>query len=408
MNHADVAGESTVHGAAGPALGYLYQSYLPLVEFAKRAPANPELLVRLELLDDVEFEDGYGAKDLLQSKHHVDEAASLTDASVDLWRSINAWITAIESVTGEETPSLTLLTTATASEGSAVRLLSGSEELRDHRRAAEILRATALSSVNQTTQPWRNRFSRLSKSAQDALVEAIVIADAQTQIDGLDEELADALFWAIPGAEHREDFIAHVKGWWLGIVVSLLIGEIPAFSAIDMLRELADIRDQFGPDNLPTDPGLPDPDAGEIAAYEERTFVGQLRLIVATQPQLALAIRDCHRAFTQRSQWLRRDLIGIGEIDRFERRLVEEWRFVFTNLTAELDGDADEQERERCGREVFSQAATTARARVRAKYEEAFMTRGSLHLLSEECKVGWHPDFEARIQQLLEPVVEAQ
>jgi len=81
------------------------------------------------LLDDVEFEDGYGAKDLLQSKHHVDEAASLSDASVDLWPSINAWITAIESVTGEEIPSLTLLTTATAAEGSAVRLLSGSERV---------------------------------------------------------------------------------------------------------------------------------------------------------------------------------------------------------------------------------------------------------------------------------------
>lgn len=401
-------GGATAHGAAGPALGYLYQSYLPLVELARRAPSNPELLVRLELLDDVEFEDGYGAKDLLQSKHHVDETASLSDASVDLWRSINAWMTAIESVTGEEIPSLTLLTTATAVEGSAVRFLYGSQDVRDHRRAAEILRATALSSVNQTTQPWRSRFSRLSRGAQDALVEAIVIADAQTQIDGLDEELTSALFWAIPGTDHRDDFIAHVKGWWLGIVVGLLTGEIPAFSAIDMLREIADIRDQFGPDNLPTDPGLPDPDGGEIAAYEERTFVGQLRLIAATEPQLALAIRDCHRAFTQRSQWLRRDLIGIGEIDRFERRLVEEWQFIFTNLTAELDGGANEQERQRCGREVFTQAAGTARARVRAKYEEAFMTRGSLHLLSEECKVGWHPDFEARIQQLLEPVVEAQ
>lgn len=114
-------GGATTHGAAGPALGYLYQSYLPLVELARRAPSNPELLVRLELLDDVEFEDGYGAKDLLQSKHHVDETASLSDSSVDLWRSINAWMTAIESVTSDEIPSLTLLTTATAAEGSAVR-----------------------------------------------------------------------------------------------------------------------------------------------------------------------------------------------------------------------------------------------------------------------------------------------
>jgi hypothetical protein len=34
------------------------------------------------------------------------------------------------------------------------------------------------------------------------------------------------------------------------------------------------------------------------------------------------------------------------------------------------------------------------------------MTRGSLHLLADDRRVGWHPDFEARLQELLEPVVE--
>jgi len=43
----------------------------------------------------------------------------------------------------------------------------------------------------------------------------IVIADAQTQIDGLDEELAGP-FWAIPGAITAMTS-SPVKGLWLGM-----------------------------------------------------------------------------------------------------------------------------------------------------------------------------------------------
>lgn len=401
-----VEGGGTAHSAAGSALGYLYQSYLPLLELARRAPESANLVVRLEFLDDVEFENGYGSRELLQSKHHLSETATLTDMGTDIWRSINAWISAIETIEAGEVPSLTLVTTATAPAGSAASWLRGDVN-RDPSRALEILRSAAHTSVNALTQPWRNRFSALPRARQERIVAAIVVADGTVSIDGLDEELEKALFWGAPVEdEHREDFIEHIKGWWLGVAVALLTGGLEAFSATDMIREIADIRDQYGPENLPTDPELPDPDAAEIGEYEERVFIKQLLLIAATDRQLANAIRDCYRAFTQRSRWQRRDLIGVGEIDRFERRLVEEWNHLFTNLTAELKEGASDDDRKRCGREIFNQASTNAQARIRQKYEEPFMTRGSLHLLADDRRVGWHPEFEARLQELLEPVVQ--
>jgi hypothetical protein len=51
-----------------------------------------------------------------------------------------------------------------------------------------------------------------------------------------------------------------------------------------MVREVADIRDQYGPENLPTDPELPDLDAEEIDEYKERVFVKQLLLAPLHQP----------------------------------------------------------------------------------------------------------------------------
>ena len=396
----------TAHSAAGSALGYLYQCYVPLLQLAQRSADQPELVLKMELFDDVQFDQAGIPKELIQTKHHPASRGDLRDTSVDLWRTINAWISAIEQLNPTEVPALTLLTTTAAKPGSAAAVLRDDAE-RDAQHALELLRTAALASVNQTTQRWRTRFIRLTSVAQDTLVSAITIADGAVTFDQFDEELARELRWALPGADLADAFIEHVKGWWFDVALRLLRRDITAFAAADMLAAIQDIRDQFTPDNLPTDPELPNPDAGDIAEYEERAFVHQLKLIATTDEQLALAIRDCYRAFTQRSRWLRRELIGVNEIDRFEKRLVEDWEFVFTNLTAELDGGAEEGGRQKCGREILAKAAETAKARIRDRYEESFLTRGSLHLLADHRRVGWHPDFEARLEALLGPVVNA-
>jgi hypothetical protein len=396
---------STEHSAAESAVGYVYQCYLPLLLLAERASREPELTLALELLDDVQFEERGSARELIQTKHHLQSRGDLTDAGVDLWRTINVWISVVGELSAEETPALTLITTGVAPEGGAASFLRD-DDARDPERAQQSLARAAASSTNQATARWRARFAQLSPSRRAQLVNAITVADGAVPISEIDERLKTALFWALPSTDRADAFIEHVRGWWFGIAVRLLRREVRAIAATDMLHAIQDIRDQFGPENLPRDPDLPDPDEVTVAEFHGRVFVRQLELIAATQEQLAVAIRDYYRAFTQRSRWLRRDLVGVDEIDRFEERLVDEWRFVFTNLTAELAEDADEPERQRHGRGIFTRAAETARARIRERYDEGFMTRGSLHGLADDRRVGWHPDFEARLEALLSPVVE--
>jgi hypothetical protein len=397
--------DSTEHRAAESAVGYLYQCYLPLLLLAERASREPELTLALELLDDVQFDEHGSAKELVQTKHRLQSRGDLTDTSVDLWRTINVWISVLGQLSAEETPALTLITTGVAPDASAASYLRD-DEGRDPERAHQSLLRVAASSTNQTTARWRTRFAQLSSNRRQELVGAITVADGALAIGEIDERLKTALFWALPSTERAEAFIEHVKGWWFGIAIRLLQREIRALAATDMLHAIQDVRDQFGPENLPRDPDLPDPDESTVTGFQGRMFVRQLELIAATQEQLALAIRDYYRAFTQRSRWLRRDLLGVDEIDRFEVRLVDEWRFVFTNLTAELAGDADEPEKQRHGRRIFARAAETAKARIRERYDESFMTRGSLHGLADDRRVGWHPEFEARLEALLSPVVE--
>jgi hypothetical protein len=372
---------------------------------AERAGREPGLTVALELLDDVQFEEHGQPKELVQSKHRIDSHGDLSDTSVDVWRTINAWMSALEQLDPDETPALTLVTTVQAPADSAAHYLRDDAE-RDEERALGRLERAAHTSLNAQTAAWRERFSRLLAQRRAGLVRAITVADGAVSIAELDDELKRVLFWALPSTAQAETFIDHVKGWWLGIAINLLRRELPAFRAADMLSAIQDIRDQFGPENLPTDPDLPDPDEATAAGFQERVFVRQLELIAYTQRQLAIAIRDYYRAFTQRSSWLRRELLGVAELDRFERKLVDEWEFVFANLTAELSGDVEESEKQRCGRDVVAHLADNARARIRARYEESFMTRGTLHGLADEFRVGWHPEFEERLEALLSPVVD--
>jgi hypothetical protein len=297
------------------------------------------------------------------------------------------------------------MTTSTAPEGSAAWYLRN-DDGRDVDRAESLLVRAAVSSMSQSTAGVRARFTGLASTRRQQLVEAITVADGASRIENIEGRLRTALFWALPRTDHASDFINHVIGWWFGVAIRLLRRDIPAYAATDMLHAIQDIRDQFGPDNLPTDPELPDPDDATMEGFQERTFVRQLQLIAATQDQLALAIRDYYRAFTQRSRWLRRDLVGVSEIDRFEERLVDEWRFVFTNLTAELGDNATEDDKNQAGRAIFARAAETAKARIRERYDESFMTRGSLHTLADNRRVWWHPDFEERLESLLSPIVE--
>jgi hypothetical protein len=359
----------------------------------------------MELLDDVQFDQAGSPQELLQVKHHVNAAGDLSDASVDLWRTINVWITALGRLSPDEGPALTLITTATAPVGSACAYLRADEH-RDAPRALNALERSAMLSTNQTTARWRNRFMEMVPAQRAALVQAITVADGAVSIDEFDQELAKALFWVLPGAARADAFVTYVKGWWLGIAVKLLRHELPGFAATDMLNAVQDIRDQFGPEDLPRDLDLPDPDEATTSAFAERLFVQQLELIAATQEQLAIAIRDYYRAFTQRSRWLRQELLGVGEIDRYEARLVDEWRFVFSNLSAELEPEAAELDKQHCGRQIFAHAAETAKARIRQRYDEPFMTRGTLHILSDRRRVGWHPEFEARLAALLSPIVD--
>jgi len=78
--------------AADSALGYLYQVRIALLWALRRLKLGTDFIVSLETLDDVTFESKGGTvEELLQTKHHQNRQAVLTDASEDLWKTLRIW-----------------------------------------------------------------------------------------------------------------------------------------------------------------------------------------------------------------------------------------------------------------------------------------------------------------------------
>lgn len=396
--------EPTSHSAAPQAVGYLFQCEYALLALVEQARQDPTQALSLEVLDDMHFESTGTPTELLQTKHHVGRGADLTDRSPDLWRTVGAWLDALELLTGPM-PALTLVTTQEASGGAASLLRDGPG--RDTDAARGLLEQVAAEEPgNLATAAARRRFLALDPSYRAAIVDAITVRDSTTDASALDAALLQTLFPALPPGREAV-FLALLKGHWHGVAVKLLLGQLDRFSGEDLQALVDDLLGQLRDDNLPVDPAialLPFV-AADAAAFANRPFVVQLQLIALDDEVLWRHIRDYHRAFTQRSQWLRHHLIGLAELERYERRLTEEWELAFHTMRADLQDDTPEADRQRSGRDLLQAMATRALVRLRERFDEPFVTRGTLHELGDRRTVGWHPDFVARLEQLLAPSV---
>lgn len=145
------------YAAAASSIGYDYQIRLALLKSFK---INEESEVHIEALDDIELNTKDG-KQLLSLKHkQIND--TLTDLSVDFWKSVNIWIDRIKTIT---TPiNFLLCTTAEVSDSSFLKIITdGSKrtiQLEDITQIEKILDT----STNKTIIPIREKFKALEDS----------------------------------------------------------------------------------------------------------------------------------------------------------------------------------------------------------------------------------------------------
>ncbi|MEM1186661.1 MAG: ABC-three component system protein [Planctomycetota bacterium] len=387
--------------ATDPTLGYLYQIRSALLWSLQKLKSAADFLVSVETLDDVAFEAADGSSaELLQTKHHRSATASLTDYSPDLWKTLRVWFSLAADGKMPTSSALVLVTTGVADADSAASRLRASG--RDVATAKRALDEVASSSSNQALATAFAMYLETTAATRLELLERIVVIDAAPLITDLDAEIRREVYWAA-GKKDHDAFVERLEGWWYHRVLHQLTSDSDSrIGSVELDAQMSDLREQFKQDSLPIDDDLLgfSLDEATRTTHDASTFVRQVELVKAGKQRIASAIRDYYRAFEQRSRWLRQDLVVEMELHSYEKRLVEEWELFFAGICDDLGSDDSDQLKEQAGRQVLKWAEHKQIA-IRPAVTEPFVCRGSFHMLADESRIGWHPDFRNRLAVLL-------
>lgn len=381
------------HEASAAATGYLFQCRYALLAGLRAIPESPQLEISVEKFDDVGFEANGEPTQLIQTKHHISNRGSLTDASADLWKTLLIWSKRVaQDVEAPFRIKFVLLTTGIAPEHSAASHLRMRD--RDEKTADQTLIKTAVESKNQENAAAYAAYRELPEDARLNLLKAVLILDGSANIIDMRDEIERELYHAA-GRDQIHNLVERLEGWWFGVVIKALSGS--GASAIPILaidQRVDELREEFKRSALPVDYASAHPSPAVVAELDKRPFVKQLRKIEIGPRRVELAIRDYYRASEQRSRWAREELLVDGELQDYERQLIEAWEPRHAALLDELAPTCQSADKVAAGQGLYKWVETDANFPLRS-VRDRFLTHGSYHILSNRYVVGWHPEYKA-------------
>lgn len=394
----------TEFSANAQALGYFYQSRYALYMLLE---SSPDLHISIEKLDDIAFEKSGTPVELIQTKHHINSVAALTDSCSDLWKTIRVWSTAIQN--GEVDTNkvkFSLVTTGLASQDSIASKLYPDPEYRDVNSAVTLLNKVAENSSSQSNKAAYTAYLKLSDKQREDLAHCIYILDSSPNIADTKEQILKQLRYTTR-PQFQEAVFQRLEGIWFDKVINHLSADsATTISQIEISECISDLQEQFHQDNLPIDFLNCIVPTEEALTENQKVFVEQLKLVTNSQPRIQKAISDYYKAFGQRSRWIRDEVLFISELESYETRLVDEWERQF-EIMIEDNEESSESELKKAGRSLFNWMDQEATIHIRPRCTEPYVMRGSYHMLSNEFKVGWHSHFLERLGHMIEQTREA-
>ncbi len=385
------------YSASASLVGYLFQCRFALLEMLKRLKNDPQISIAIETLDDVTFEKAGNPTDIIQVKHHINREANITDASIDLWKTIRIWID-FKSKLPEVNAAFLMITTAEASVDSIAYFLTPKNHNPD--TAIQKLIQTAQTSSNKETQDIRDSFLALSVDQKKALLINSYIIDRSPHCDDIDGLLQKEL-WAVCARNKVITFLSYLEGWWFRRVLeSILKTERRSILGEEIESQINELRESFKDESLPIHDDLKTITVNEDL-YKDRVFVHQLRLIQTGAKRVSIAVNNYYRAFEQRSRWMREELLYVGDLETYEKRLIEEWTTHFETMRDALGATATEEEKIKAAQTIYAWVEQTANISIKQRCSEVFVTRGSYQMLADRMAVGWHPEFESRLAEII-------
>lgn len=388
----------TDFSAKEPSLGYFYQIKYALLLLLTSSKEFNDPKVRIEYLDDVEIEN-IDSLHLYQTKLHIKNKANLTNSSVDFWKTIRIWSEHISNgeididntifnlITTEAVPDDSFLSKfklKVISENEITALINDMDQI-------------CVNSTNQTNSNAYQAFQGLSQENKKKLVQKIRIIDNSVGIEEVNDKIKKELIMSTyPG--QLDAFLEILEGWWFKKAIENLTEKIDSIQSVELQLKINSIRDSFKADNLPNHfPDQLDISDEDVNTVKNKAFIKQLEIVQINSNSRTVkrAISDFRRAFEQRSKWLRLQLLNPDEEEEFDKRLKDYWENIFEIMCDEAEEKTIE-ELQLLGKNFYLHqfANTCPQIKIREKFNEDYLTRGSYQILADSKKVGWHPNYK--------------
>jgi hypothetical protein len=377
----------------GQLFGYSLQ---PIRLLALALDAAEGTTLSLEVFEDVGAVDDSGNALASQTKSAL-ETNPVSDKSVDLWKTLSIWKTALSSgqlriettkfeiyLAKRRTGKLVQLFHDAQTEEAAKAALDQARDLLwgaapDHPKKEKLAEGLA---------PFVNHVLEAPADDVVGIIQRFTLSVAATDpLRDLRSKVGSK--WVRP--ESVDAVIQHAHGWIKEKMDALILAGKPAALKVDEFN--AEMR-SFLPrvdfqHILAAVAGKLELNEDTLAVEQLRTYVRQLQLIEGSDEDVFEAINQFLRAAAERSAWSKQGLVHEKSFDEYEEALISAWknkRLVHDITHKNLSG-VDR------GRLLLADCGLHQQ-KLQGLEPPPFFTPGSFHALAEDRTVGWHPEYK--------------
>ena len=378
--------------ASASMLGYIYQIRYGLLMALKKLLDidEPEgFSISIERLDDIAFEAEGSAVELLQTKFHG-SPGNLTNRSPDIWKTIRVWVESIKNndiVLGQA--NLTLVTTQALPDDTVASYLGIGQE-RDASKALELLNEISKEN-SETNAKGYEAFKSFSDTEKKVFIDSIHIVGKSENLLQVRAKIMRYGRQSV-SSEAVDAYIERLEGVWFKWCVEILSHSPTGVINLGELQELIDkLRPEYTQTNLPAEFADELPDIIDLD-HDIRVFIQQLQLFNAPKSMIEQAVIYYYRAFEQRTKWASDGLLNPGELSKYDRKLYEQWKDQQAYLET-IEDIESEQGKRKFSVELYNHCLQNGVVPIRRDFTETYVSKGSYQILSDQLKIGWHPEY---------------
>ena len=321
----------------------------------------------------------------------------LTDRSVELWKTLANWVSAVEAGALEPTSAIfeiyvgkhrcgTLALAfhnaqseaqATAAIGAAAAALFGNGKTRRK------LPADLSGHVSRVLDSDRRRLAQIVKNMRIATARHDPLADLRPLV---------VTKWV--RSESIDIVIQHAHGWLKERLDNLLQTRRPAIISVDeFIEEMRRFMPRCDFRQIVVNMAGP-PTSEQIAAERVKTYVRQLELIELEEEGTLEAINSYLRATVMRTKLSEDGIVHDDSFTDFEEALTSFWRNKGRQNHLSHPSHTETQR----GQLLFSDCCLH-RQKLQGLELPDYFTPGSFQSLADEMEIGWHPAYETLLMK---------